>query len=442
LIALGVLADQVGLSSKESALFQRIGANTPWVPSDLSLAKGAVLLVLGGIVAQGLAALSGLLIARSLGPAGYGAYFAGFALVHAFAYTFSFGLDSIVVREIAAHPGHVGIIIPSAGIPLLIWSALLVLLIGALGGWYTGSPQMAMLLWVAAPAMASRGLVNQVRAALRGFERMDLDALIQSTEGSASLVFVCIALLIRRSAVYAASGILLGELLALSIALFLLHRRCGPFHNFQPLVFRRMIRGALPLGLTFTLIGINLRLDMLVLSARFPEPEVGLYAAALGIAMLSRSLSLVSAALLPPLSAAHQRGPQAFNALFFRGMIYVAVIGLVVGLGASLFAPALVMLLYGPDYQGAVPSLRILGLMSVLLFLNTYLWQALIAINRQRQFLIAVLGSLAATMSLSCVLIPAYGNMGAALTALGREVVQLLALFFFAARNHNRSRFL
>jgi O-antigen/teichoic acid export membrane protein len=442
LIALGVLADQVDLSSKESGLFQRISANTPLVLSDLSLAKGAVLLVLGGVVAQGLAALTGLLVARSLGPTGYGAYFGGFALVYAFAYTFSFGLDSIVVREIARRPGEAGIIIPSVGIPLVIWSVLLVVFIITLGGWYTDSPQVATLLWVAAPAMGFRGLVNQVRAALRGYERVDLDAMIQSAEGTASLAFACIALHIRRSAVYAGSGILLGELLAFSFALFLLYKHSGPFHTFHALVSRRMIRAALPLGLTFTLIGINLRLDMLVLSACFPEQEVGLYGAALGIAMLSRSLSLVSAALLPPLSAAHQRGTQAFNALFVRGMIYVAATGLVVGLGASLFAPALLMLLFGPDYLGAAPTLRILGLMSALLFLNTYLWQALIATNRQSHIMIAVLVSLAATLALSCALIPAYRSMGAALAALGRELIQLVALFFFVAKNNIRSRLL
>ena len=422
------------LPVRSSTPFQGIRAHAAGLRSGSSLAKGAALLVLGGIAAQGLAGLTGLLVARSLGPAAYGVYAAAFALAGVFAYTFTFGIDGILVREIARHPAQADVIVASAGLPALIWSLLLVLLIIALGAWLGDSSQLGALLLVAAPTTGLRGLVIQARAALRGSERLCLDAIIQSAEAGAVLAFGCIALRLCTSALSAGSGVLLGELLAFSIALFILYTHFGPFQSFQPLVFRRMLRAALPLGLTFTLIGANLRLELLLVGAFSSQNEVGLYAAALGISMLSRPFSLLSAALLPRLAAAHNQVPGAFRALFRQGLLFAAAPGAALGLATSLFASPLLKLLYGPGYLGGASALRILGLASALLFLNTYLWHALIAMHRQGRIAIAVLASLPATLALSCWLVPLYGSAGAALAALGREVIQMAMLSFFVAR--------
>jgi O-antigen/teichoic acid export membrane protein len=422
------------MPSRSSALFRPVSTNAAGLRSGLALAKGAALLVLGGVAAQGLAALTGLLVARSLGPAAYGVYAAAFALVGAFAYTFTFGLDGILVREIARHPAQARVIIPSAGLPALIWSLLLVAFIIALGTWFGDSFQLRALLLVAAPATGLRGLVIQVRAALRGFERMGLDALIQSAEGGAVLALARIALRVRPSALYAGWAILLGELAAFCIALFILHVHIGPFQSFHRLVFRRMLRAALPLGLTFTLVGVNLRLELLLLGALSSQDEVGVYAAALGIVMLSRSLSLVSAALLPRLAAAYAGGVAVFSALFRQGLVIAAATGSLVGLGTSLFAPHLLMLLYGPDYLGGASALRVLAIMGALLFVNTYLWQALIAMNQQGRVGVAVLVSMLATLAISWWLVPVYGSAGAALAALARELLQLAVLSFFVGK--------
>lgn len=422
------------MASRSSALFQGISTHALGLRSGLSLASGAALLVLGGLAAQGLAALTGLMVARLLGPSAYGVYAAAFALVGAFAYTFTFGLDGILVREIARHPAQAGVIVPSAGLPALIWSLVLVVFLIALGAWLGDSSQLGALLLVAAPATGLRGLVVQARAALRGFERLGLDAILQSAEGVAALLLVCAAIRVRPSAFYAGAGILLGELLAFSLALFILHLYFGPFQSFHPLVFRRMLRAALPLGLTFTLIGVNLRLELLLVGVLSSPYEVGIYAAALAITMLSRPLSLLSAALLPRLAAAYGQVPGAFRTLFRRGLLFAAAPGAALGLATSLFASPLLILLYGPDYLGGASALRILGLVSALLFLNTYLWHALIAMDRPGRLAVAVLASLPPALALSCWLVPVRGSVGAAWAALGREALQVAVLSFFVAR--------
>lgn len=391
----------------------------------------AMVLAAGGIAAQGFGAITGLLIARKIGPEGYGQYAIAFALVNSFVFTFLLGLDSVVVREVARYPSNAGKIISSAGFPAAVWSGSLVIIICLLGRGLGYSCALIRLVSIIALATAVKGLINLVRAGLRGFEKLGLDAMMQFFEAVLTLAFISIFLGIYGSAFSAAWGLLLSEVAAFGLSMCFLSRVSGPITAFNAGVALRLIKAAVPIGLTFTLLGINLRLEMVVLGIYAARSDIGKYAAALSIVMLTRSLSLISAALLPRLSTSYQQGLKAFLPIFKKGLGGITILASAAGLIIFILAEPMLLILFGRDFIGGAEVLKTLAVMGAVMFVNTYLWQAMIAMNSQSRMALAILVSLAVTGGLLIYLIPKFGIAGAAVASLGREVCQAILLSWF-----------
>jgi O-antigen/teichoic acid export membrane protein len=385
-------------------------------------------LVAGGVAAQGIGAVTGLLIARKIGPEGYGQYATAFALVNSFVFTFLFGLDSVVVREVARHPAKAGNLLTNAGLPVAVWSAGLVMFISMLGRMLAFSSEVLILVSIFAPATALRAMINLARAGIRGFERFGLDATIQILEAALALVFISALLGIYGTASIAAWGLFLSEIAALGFALFLIARVTRANAHFNWRLAKSLIKEAVPIGLTFTLLGINLRLEMVVLGVYTAETAIGKYAAALSIVMLSRSWSLVSAALLPKLSITYQQGLEAFLPTFVRGLGRITILASAIGLLIFFLAEPMLLSLFGPEYSDGADVLKILAVMGAVMFVNTYLWQALIAVNSQTRMALAMLILLAITGGLLFFFVPKFGIAGAAVASLGREFCQVILL--------------
>lgn len=401
---------------------------------DSFFLRTGFILVAGGISAQGLGALTGFLIARKIGPANYGQYAIAFALVSSFVFTFLLGLDSVVVREVASSPGDAGKIISSAGLPAAVWSICLVIIICLLGRWLGYSSEVITLISIFAPAIAFRGMINLARAALRGFEKLGSDAIIQFFEAALALAFIAILLSIHSSALSAAWGLFLGEVAAFGLAIFLMSRILGPGAAFRSKLAIRLIKDAAPIGMTFTLLGINLRLEMVVLGMFTSKVEIGKYAAALSIVMLTRSLSLISAALLPRLSTSYSQGLNTFLPMFKKGFWRITILGSAAGLIIYIFGEPMLLFIFSQEFISAAGVLEILAVMSAVMFVNTYLWQAMIATKAQSAMSAGILATLLVTGGLLVYLIPKSGIYGAALASLGREVCQAILLSWFLYR--------
>lgn len=402
--------------------------------SDATLWRGVLWMVAGSGAAQLLAAIAGLVLARQVGPEGYGLYTAAFALSSVFAYAASLGLDTIVPRQIARQPARLGTVARSALYPVLIWIFPLAFGIGGSGLLVGYAEEPQSLLWLAAWITGVRGVINLTRAVFRGIERMDRDALIQVLEGGLVLAGVALGLRIAPTVRSAILFTLLGETVTLALAGLWVRGVVGPA-RWEPALAWAMIREAFPLSLAFTLVGLSLRLDTLVLSLLQPAREVGIYGAAVGVVMLTRSLSTMAAAFLPRLSALAAQDHRAFVRLRDQTFRLAAAVGLGLGGGISLLAPLFIGWLYGPEFTEAVSPLRILGIMSAALFLNTYFWQVLIARGEHRVIIRSTTIAMLVSLPLAVLLIPRAGALGAAGVALFREVIQAVCMARPAMKN-------
>lgn len=134
-------------------------------------------------------------------------------------------------------------------------------------------------------------------------------------------------------------------------------------------------------------------------------------------------------AVLPRVSFLRESAPDDAHRLVRRSFFVMGAIGTMMTVVAFFGAPLLVRVLLGPAYGAAVPLLRLLSVLPLLVAINSVLgmfWA--LPFGHERGFLAAILAAGATNLLLAGLLVPRFGATGMALAAIGAEVVVLAVL--------------
>lgn len=173
--------------------------------------------------------------------------------------------------------------------------------------------------------------------------------------------------------------------------------------------------------------GLYIQANTLVLSALAAPVVVGFFGGAERIVRAAISmLQPLTQVLLPRVSFLQSSDPPAAEHTVRRALVGVGLLGLVMGLCATFGAPLLVHVLLGPGYEQAVPVLRLLGALPVLVAVNTVLglyWA--LPFGRDRLFLGSIIAAGVTNLALAMLFVPRWGATGMALSATAAEIVVL-----------------
>jgi len=195
----------------------------------------------------------------------------------------------------------------------------------------------------------------------------------------------------------------------------------------QLLLFAAPLQGGVVVQL------VNERLDQLLIARLLTPTDLGLYVAAMAIAVIPSIPALTLANVAYPRIAgvadAADRGPVVER--------YVRLSVVLAGLIALLLLVAgepLVGALYGPEFVGAVPILAWYAAGAVALAARAVLAQAVKASGRPGLSTMAELAGLAVNVALLLLLLPRVGVVGAAMAYAGMQATALLLLASAAIR--------
>ncbi len=398
---------------------------TPAPPARNSLfILAARLLELGASV--GIAAL----VARHLGVAGYGRYALVVAFVMLFGQFISFGLEHIIIREVARAPGRLRELL-EAGMTLEL----------GLGALVIPLTLAASLLVGFAPGDGRGVLVFGVAFFLRAF----YEVVYRSTfiacgaaryETALTLFFQTLRLALVGAVVYAGGGVVavLGAVLAAeaanaAAAYALLRWKLAPLRpswNRPTLVY--LLAQAWPIATVGILNNVYVQQDALLLKWLLGDyREIGYFAAAYRLVTFFIFLSVPMLwPLLPEFSRRAGTGVAELVAGARRAARLALFIVLPAGVMAAWFAPELIKFIFGAPYLPAASALALLAVTMVARPLGYIADASLIAAGRQR-YLAVVAGVIVATnFALDVILIPRLGFMGA---AWGTVVADIAGLF-------------
>ena len=392
-------------------------------------ARNAGAIAAASLLSRGLQFGWQLILAPGLGPAAFGVYGAAAAFIMVGAPLVGFGMGPIVIRDVARRPEQAGRYLSST----LVIQTLLALAAyaginaaAALGGY---NETVRAFVAIAGLSLFIDALGNQCHDLLLAQERM----------AAASAVTVAhIALLIALAgaslaAGYGLFGVYAGTLAAGALraaALWALVRRGGVRPAWP--VDRHLARGLLgngaPLALSAFLTLAYQQADKLLASRFVGDRETGYLTVAFivifGVVEILNTTVLT--ALYPMMSRSYDggRSPQ-FGFMVEKLTIFTLIICLPVTLTIALFAPHLLVPLFGEDFRPAAAVLQILIIYALLMMTGNVCAQGMLVQNRQRHLLLIRAAGLGVNLTLLLALLPRLGILGAAVSSVCAEGLAL-----------------
>jgi len=377
-------------------------------------------LLVGHTLGKLLGVVSSSIVGRALGPSSLGVLGAALTGVSYLVVISNFGQDATAISLVAVRPELSRPLRRSVLRIRLVVAAVIVslsLVVAITQRWS---------LALVAPLLASV-LVYGLRAdwLLLGIGRPKAVAVSSIIRELAYLLLVAGIVARWRTVVSAAVCYLLAELVwAGATQIFL--RRLHPQRAEDRLPTSELLAAGWPIGVMGLMSLTYNKIDTPLLAALRGTNEAGLYWAAYTIMFAVMGVAAVlSRSALPEMarthSSSHELTPTGIHLL----VLWTALCGGAAAVTLSGSAGLAMRALYGPEFDPAVPALRLLSLSLPLNFASGILLNYLVASGRRGPLAIGALLAAVANVGLNLWLIPHEGMRGAAIATLASESVLL-----------------
>ena len=357
-------------------------------------------------------------LARQLTSDDFGGYITITSLLALFGALADLGVSQILVREVAADRSQAGRLLVNS---LLVTGAASLLAGGLLVGVaYLGNYADALrpLIILAALAVFGNTLTMTAGSLLRGLERMEIPALLNS--GILFVASACgILLALSGAGIAAQIGVsVVGSLAGAGLILFVIRGRFAVLRlsAFDFGLCRSLLRQALPVEVLIAY-GVLLRWsDTLILGQARPMSDVAIYATAQKVIDLATIFSSsAAAALFPMLSSRWRQSPEATRELYIGSLRFFAAFGVAATVLMVFLAKPISTLLFGKAYLPSAQPLQWLAVAFLFEVISGPTGTLLIATGEQLKKLILPTGLVVVgNILFNWLFAPRWSYMGAA----------------------------
>lgn len=392
-------------------------------------ARNALWLMGGRVTNKVLVFLTGVLVARYLGPERYGLLSYAGAYLTFFAALCNLGIDAVIVKHFVDDPAGEGKTLGTALILRGISALLSALVMTGIVAIVDREEPLTVLV----AAVSSLSLIPQVFDSLKKWFQLRL----RSQYAALGAVVSCAAASAFRIALILGGAELrwfaLGtavEYGVLAVSLWIAYKKQGG----QPLAWGAdKAKGLLRSGRGFLLSGMMVSIyastDKLMLGQLMDKDSVACYTLAVSLcAVWGFILEAVIESVHPGIlrlytkdRAAYEQQNRKLYALVFYGALAMSLV-------TCLLAKPLVLLLYGADYGPAVAPLRIVVWYTAFSYLGGARNAWVVCENAQKYLKYLYGAAAALNVVLNALLIPAWGPSGAALASLVTQIATTVIL--------------
>jgi O-antigen/teichoic acid export membrane protein len=390
-----------------------------------------------------------IVLARTLGPQGFGSYSFSFSLISLAVLLAQLGFPDLTVREVSKlielrRPGllagyiqHATWAVFTLGLVVVAVMSLALLLLGdtEVFNW--------QVILAGLPLVVLLPLMAQSAAVLRGTNRVVQSLLGQQLYRPILLLLLVWGGLVMELPITAVTVMAL-HVLACAMVLIELRRLTSrallpSLNSFSPVSRRRRVAWT---GTAVMFSGvavvrlINTKFDIFAIGLLMTDTDVGLYAVGVQLSLMAAAMLMITSGVVQPvISRASAAGNDAEVERQCRKSALLSI-------GAALFALVLLGMLgkwmigltYGYHYVGVWPALMVLLSGQVV---NAFFGPVGLLLNMRGQerttFAVTFVASLA-NIGLNLLLIPSYGLVGAALATVAAMVLWNVLLWHRAWR--------
>ena len=374
---------------------------------------------------------------RSLGATGFGIITGAIALVTLLSFLSDIGLSTLVVREVARNKSELSKYMDNvlgAKIPLsIITMVLIAIAVNVLvdlhaTGYTQDSIMIVYFIGLSTIISSFYGVFNSV---FQAHERMEYQSLGQMINSAMLLAGAIMAVSLHMSIVVWAAVYLIASIAtALFEIIVCAWKFTLPRLSFDLGFIKESLKESLPFWLTGSFITVYYMVSSVLLQVMVSNDAVGWYNQAYKIVLFLGFIpNDLFGAVFPVSARLFTSSKDTLRFLFERSLKYLLILAVPLGIGTTLLADRLVVLLSGPQYLPAGPALAILIWSEVFIFINMALANMLNSINRQRVVTKQTALSAVVNVTLNIALIPFLGYIGACIVTVITEGVALVFLY-------------
>jgi GT2 family glycosyltransferase/O-antigen/teichoic acid export membrane protein len=267
-------------------------------------------------------------------------------------------------------------------------------------------------------------------ALFRGLEKMPLVSVILVLQRVLFLMLGLIVFLAGWDVVAFARTFLLVSILILIICHLQLRAMLpASSEKIDKARIREIFFAALPICGVVLFTYIYFRVDSVLIFFLRGEEETGWYSA--GFKLLEAMgllLASIRGALFPILSRTFSDRNEGYQKIWRGGVRYLFLIGFPVTIAVILLAPQIVLLLFGPSYQPAIPVFQVMVVGFSCLCLNDFASFFLVSRDQTNRVIRVVSFAAIFNMLINFMVIPIWGMLGAAVIA---STTGLFVFYFY-----------
>jgi len=400
------------------------------------IAKNTAVLLAATIISRVLSFFYVMYIARYLGAEGFGILSFALAFTGIFGVFSDLGLGPLTVREVARDKSlakkYLNNIIVMKTILVTITFALIAIVINILGY----PEQTIKVVYFIALSVIFNAFSGMFYSIFRAFEKMEYQSLGQILSSVLMLVGALFAISQRFSVIGFASLYFMISVVALVYSFVIsIWKFVKPKMKVDWSFWWPTIKEALPFGLTGAFITIYLWIDSVMLSLMKGDEVVGWYNAAYRLILVLLFIpSAFNSAVFPIMSRFYVSSKNSLKFMFEKHFKYMLIIGFPIGIGITLLADRIVLLIFGAEYIPSVIALQILTWAIVFIFARTAFERVLESANKQIIVTEVFGGCALLNIILNLILIPKYSYIGAAVATLITDFAVFVIIFVWSLK--------
>lgn len=402
------------------------------------VAKNTLYLTVASIAQKILAFFYFLMLARVMLPEATGDYFLALSITAIFSTISDLGVTPVVIRDVAKVPERAADLIRRA-----VWLKIPFMALATVGAvamsWLLGyDATVRELVLIASLVMLADALSLLFYGVLRGNHTLRFESLGIFVGQTCTLLFGGLVLLTYPSLHLLVLALLVGSTFN---ALYSARQVVAIYGwgvlrpRFDMEAIRTLLIAALPFALAGIFVKVYSYVDSIIISKIIGTTAVGVYAVAYKFTYAFQFLPMAFvAALYPGMSAmVGKRDTDGLTRLFDDAIWYVAVLAAPISFGLWAVAGDAIALA-GDGYANAAPVLAALIFVLIPIFLDFPVGSLLNAANRQATKT-AVMGvTMVINVICNLLLIPMFGLLGAAYSAVLSFTFLFVAGFWFVPR--------
>ncbi len=377
-----------------------------------------------------------VVLSRIFGETGIGAYSFAVGVGSGFAVIADFGLYRLSIKDLARRDHDFGQELASILALRLILTVLSLLALGVVAAILPTGAAVRPVLFIVGFHLVLYAIANGLGSVLIARQDMFLWAKIDcGAKALAAVAGVGMALAgcTLPTVLWALPA---ATALEIAVASNVVRRKYNPTRA-RPdrSTMARLWHESLPFFSSTLVRYLTIRSDVVLLGLLRGAAAAGVYNVAYRVVFLLMYIPhYASLAVFPVISRFHHQGSSQTRELIQTSLGWMILIGVPASVGLALIAEPLIQLVFGPQFQRAVPILKVLAWLFLLSCVRNMLATVMTACDRQAQR--SRLETIAALIAIAgnVVLITRYGMMGAAAAVLAAE--SILVVMTVVATRH------